>query len=374
MQFKRVVIVGFLILSLFAVWDVTRPAPGGFAGIVTREYVRLDGERVRFPVREPDYAEERALEPVTGVRALAIESVSGILELVPSETGAVTASYTVLLWADGNPARLAETGAAIARQVTATWVREGDSARLTVNRPAQLPAGVQAMRVAVRVAVPDGVAVTARHTGAALVEGLTGAVRLEHRSGDVVVRRVAGPVDITSGFAVIDVLGVEGALNAQLLGGDLKVRDVTGTVQGRVRMGALELARVAGDVTFTVDRGRARVENVGGNLHLNTSYGQVEIARVAGDIRLEHSFGEADVRDVTRAADISVRFGELEVALSGEGGWNVEAMAEMGSLETDLPLRREASELRTVVSGVIGDGAHDVRLQVHQGALRLTRR
>ncbi|HEY8416648.1 MAG TPA: hypothetical protein VIK93_01290, partial [Limnochordales bacterium] len=163
-------------------------------------------------------------------------------------------------------------------------------------------------------------------------------------------------------------------LNVQLLGGDFEAWDVAGPVEGSVQMGALELARVAGDVTFSVDQGAARVVEVGGNVQLKGSYGQVEIARVAGDVRLEHSFGEADVRDVTRGADITVRFGEVEVVLLGEGGWNVEAMAQMGALETDLPLRREQSEVRTVMSGVIGDGAHDVRIEVYQGALRLTRR
>ncbi|MFS8534472.1 MAG: DUF4097 family beta strand repeat-containing protein [Limnochordales bacterium] len=374
MGFKRTLILGFLILSAIAVWDLTSFGVDDFIGIVESDLVRIDGQQGRLPAQNPDYEEHRQLEPLAGVRQVAIEGLAGQLDVVRSETDQVTVEYSIRLWGDGSPQQLAEAAAVLSEQVASGLVQEGDSVRLAVRRSADLPAGVRAMRVAVRLAVPDGTSLAATLTGDARVEGIAGAVDLQLGGGNVAVRRVQGPVEVDGNFGNVSLEQLSGPVHVDLTGGNVTGWDIAGSVTGRVNMGELDLDRIGGDVDFTVERGAARVKDVGGNVKLTGSFGEARIDGVQGDVTAELSFGSLRVRGVRRAADVSVRFGDLELVLEGEGGWSVQAAAERGSLETTLPLQREGSERSPRLSGVIGDGAYPVRVEVQQGAGRLVRR
>jgi len=374
MRFKQILIVGFLILSVVALGDMATLGVRDFTGLMEFDLVRVEGPRGRQPATPPDYEEQHPLAPQSGVRGVSVEGLAGALEVVPSPTGDVTASYSIQLWGQGNPQRLEQAAAAIAREVNARWVREGDTARLTMGRPAALPGDVQAMRVTVRLAVPQGVDVAVAMTGDADIQGVRGALSLAQSGGQVTVRQVAGPVAIASSLGSVTVEEVEGPANVALNSGSLYMRDIRGTAKGRVQTGALTLVRVAGDVDFGVEQGAARVEDVAGNVKLTASFGETVVDRVGGDVTIDQSFGALRVRGARRAVDVSVSLGELELVLEGAGGWNIEAAVEMGALNTDLPLRRETSNLRTVASGTIGDGAYPVRVEVYQGAARLAHR
>src|SRR5690606_41793970 len=94
---------------------------------------------------------------------------------------------------------------------------------------------------------------------------------------------------------------------------------------------------------------------------------------VAGGGTLAYRLGPGRVGGA-RSAVLSVELGDMEVYLEGDGGWPVAAVAEMGEIETALPLSRLESGLRTEVSGTVGDGAHRLKLEVSRGTVRLARR
>jgi len=105
--------------------------------------VRIDGQQGRLPAQNPDYEEHRQLEPLAGVRQVAIEGLAGQLDVVRSETDQVTVEYSIRLWGDGSLQQLAEAAAVLSEQVASGLVQEGDSVRLAVRRSADLPAGVR---------------------------------------------------------------------------------------------------------------------------------------------------------------------------------------------------------------------------------------
>src|SRR5690606_17542653 len=374
MGFTRTLILLFLLVSALAVWDMAGGGVGGFAGMVEHDFVRFGGQRERVPLREPDFEEQHSLGSLAGVRRVVIDGFSGNLEVTRSATDELSASYSVAIWTEDRGARTADTAAALARQLTVEWAREGEEVRLQVERPQPLPPGIQALRVLVRLAVPDGVQVEARHAGSARIVGIAGSVRLDHSRGEVEVREVQGPVNIASSWTSVRVESVRGPVQVDVTGGEMRARDIAGSVGGSVRMGALQLRGVEGDVTFSVDQGAGRVEDVGGDVRVTGSFGEMIVAQVAGDVEAYRTFGALKVRGVTRAADLSVRFGDMEVVLQGEGGWTVDAVAELGALETSLNLQREQSDQRVALSGVIGDGAHPLRVRVEQGSARIARR
>lgn len=374
MRFKRRLILIFAILSLVALWDISRSGLGGVVRVLDFSVApRPEPNEERRPVseRRPDIEEVRELDPISGIRRLDIDGASGKLEIVRSASGEVNAQYTVRIWAGDGSGDLRQ--AVLSEQVSAVWEVEADRARLALGRPQRLPAGVRALRVDVRVAAPDGVEVAATHAGDALVDGVFGEVRLSHSGGNAVVRGVQGPVHVASSLSKVSIGQVAGPVWAEVQGGDLSVRGVEGSVSGSVQYGELNLDGVTGDLSFAVHQGAAKIENVGGDVEFRGGFGDVEMAQIGGRVGADYSFGALKLRGITREADISMRFGQLEAALHGDGGWTVEAVAEMGEIETDLDLERQDSSQRTLLSGVIGDGAHDLRIKVELGSARLLR-
>lgn len=370
MSFKRTLIIAFVVLSVVAVWDVTTSGPRSL-GARFVEFADLSEEA---PIRPPDAQARRALEPVSvegGV--VAVDEMPGRLEIGPSESDEVRAEYTVRVWGDGTQAA-AEQAAALANEVAVAWVRDGEQVRLVLDRPVELPNRIAQLHVDVVLSVPDGIEIVAEHTGDAVVEGISSAVRLQLTGGEALVRQVQGPVTIAANRAAVSLSHIEGEVAVALQGGSVDVRQIVGPVEGSVNGGELVVEDVQGDVTFQLSQGFSRVTRVGGDLTLTGSIGEVRVGDVAGDLAIDYRFGAVRAANVTGSADLSIDMGEMEVTLAGEGGWSIEAVAEMGEIETPLQLDREKSYMGVTYAGTIGDGAHQLTLDVRRGTARLFQR
>jgi len=374
MKLKRVLIIGFAILSAIALWDMVTFDPDEFELEIVNIEID-DVERNLNPTRPPDFEERRSLPSIFvedgAGRTVTVDNMPGRLEIGSSESGEISAEYTVRIWGDGSrPAR--DQAEAVAKEVEVAWVQDGGRARLTLSRPNELPKGLQLL-VDVRLRVPHGIDVVAEHTGDVVIEGLSGSVRLGTATGRAVVRQVQGPVTVAGRIAQVNVSRIQGPVNVSLQGGRLDIAQVEGEVVGSVSFGELVLQDVAGDVTFRVGQGTSQVRNVVGNVTLNGGYGETRISGVDGNVAVTQTIGSVRV-GVTRSADLMLEMGEMQVYLEGDGGWSVDAVAEMGEIRTGLPLAREESPGRTRLSGTIGDGAHQLKMEVNRGTGVLSRR
>lgn len=338
MRLKRTLIALFALLSLVALWDMTTSGPSSFGSIFDQTLGQIEQHHGRMPARTPDFEERRELDSLSGIGSLAVDGTSGRLEIARSESGEVTAEYTVRIWQRSNSAASAEESASLARQISVFWEREGDRARLKVERPGALPAGIARLLVDVRMKVPEGMILSVAHSGEAFVHGVSGTVRLDHSGGSAVLQDLEGSVSVESRFSSLAIHRVRGPVQVEQQGGVLDLRQIEGRVDGRIRLGGVDVEGVTGDVTLSVDRGASRV------------------AGVRGDI------------------DLAGKYGELKVFLEGEGGWRIDAVAEMGEIETDLALEHTHSGVRSELSGVLGDGAYGVKIRVEQGVASIARR
>lgn len=376
MQLKRTLIIAFALLSAIALWDMSS-GPGGFG----KRIFEIEGgwdEVTRVPSRPPDVEERRSLEPIPvgdggqGVRVIDIANTLGRLEIGPSPTGEVTAEYTVRVWGDRSQ-NAAGRAASFAGDVAMAWVLHEGRARLTLDRPEELPSGIAHLRVDVRLGVPQGIDILAEHMGDVVIEEISGSVRLDSAAGRAVVRQIQGPVAVSGRVAELMISRIQGPVHFELRGGRGDIQEIQGRVQGVANYGELVVEDVTGDVNVTVGQGFSRVSNVSGDLTLKGSYGESRVTGVAGDVAIAYTFGTVEV-GITGSADLSLDLGEMEVYLEGDGGWTVDAVAEMGEIETALPLAREESGVHTRVSGTIGDGAHQLKMDVNRGTAQLARR
>lgn len=378
MPFRRMLLIGFALLSLVAVVDLGTPGSDRFEGrFFTIE--TLWDEVGRVPARPPTVEERRTLDASTllgdgaqAVRAVVVENTLGRLEIRPSPSGELTAEYAVRVWEDASKG--APGGAAaLLNEVAMAWVREGDQVRLTLQRPETLPSGIENLFVDVKLGVPPGVDVVTEHTGDVAIEGILGSVRLESAGGKAVVQDVQGAVEVNSRVMDLSIRRVLGPVQFEVRGGRAEIQEIRGRVEGAGSYIELVVEDVAEDVHLTLGQGFSRVRKVGGDLALQGGYGESHVSDVAGDVTIAYRLGSVKV-GVARSAELSVDMGDMEVYLEGDGGWTVAAVAEMGEIETALPLSRLESGLRTEVSGTVGDGAHRLKLEVSRGTVRLARR
>lgn len=378
MPFRRMLLIGFALLSLVAVVDLGTPGSDRFEGrFFTIE--TLWDEVGRVPARPPTVEERRTLDASTllgdgaqAVRAVVVENTLGRLEIRPSPSGELTAEYAVRVWEDASKG--APGGAAaLLNEVAMAWVREGDQVRLTLQRPETLPSGIENLFVDVKLGVPPGVDVVTEHTGDVAIEGILGSVRLESAGGKAVVQDVQGAVEVNSRVTDLSIRRVLGPVQFEVRGGRAEIQEIRGRVEGAGSYIELVVEDVAEDVHLTLGQGFSRVRKVGGDLALQGGYGESHVSDVAGDVTIAYRLGSVKV-GVARSAELSVDLGDMEVYLEGDGGWTVAAVAEMGEIETALPLSRLESGLRTEVSGTVGDGAHRLKLEVSRGTVRLARR
>jgi len=328
MQTRRILIAGFIIVSVLAAFDFVRPTSGTFGGIFDQAFIKFDPSvGTTIP---PNFEESRTLPPLAIAQGerVATHGTVGSLRVVESESSEATVSYTVKVWGTGDVAEFA-------RSVSVSWKREDGEARLEVASPQELPRGVRAVQIDVELAVPQGTDLSIDHRGNLSVGGLSGELRLQHFGGRADVRNMRGPVSASGQYGSLAVVGAEGPVNVSIVGGEVIVRDVAGPVSGDVRFGTIEVDQAEGFVDVDIHMGAGTVDRLRGG------------------------------------ADLSVQFGDLEVRLAPEGGWDIQAIIDMGELETNLNLQKSQSGTVTEMSGVVGDGRHPLKIEVNQGAATL---
>lgn len=196
------------------------------------------------------------------------------------------------------------------------------------------------------------------------VEGLSGALKLDSRHGDVNVSDAGGPLELVSrhgGVEVTDVRGPatidsqhgavtvrrcgrlevrqqHGAVTAEGVDGDLVVRaghsevkasDVRARADVETSFAAVELVRVGGDARARADHGRVSVEDVGGAATIETSYESIRLDRVGGAAELTVHHGGIEGEGLHRG--VRVRASGGDVALGGFAG-PVDVELERGSV------------------------------------------
>lgn len=233
-----------------------------------------------------------------------------------SDDSAIDAAVRKVRVVDGVGSVSIRTGdvPVVRRTVRHTGDRPGATHRVEGDALVLEGCGGERCWVEYEVVVPRGSTVAGDvMSGDVTVEGVA-SVDLRASSGDVVVRRVAGAVNVAVSSGSVELTEVGERVNVEAASGDVTVRDVA-AVNVRATSGRVEATGVAGEVDVEVQSGDVVVRLVeAGSVRAHASSGNIDVTVPRGPYRLALSAGsgavDSSVADDAGAAD------RLELAAS----------------------------------------------------------
>jgi DUF4097 and DUF4098 domain-containing protein YvlB len=218
--------------------------------------------------------------------------------------------------------------------------------------------------------VKGPVTIDSRH-GDVAVADVAGTVSLQARHGDVALRDVAGMVtlNVTHGAVSADRVG---ALDVTARHGELKATDVRGDLKVHGEHTEIEATGVAGAALLETTFGNVAAQRVTGELRVKAEKSAVEASEVTGAVVVQTSFDNVVLNRIAGPVDVAVEHGGLQadglekgakVRVSGDG---VVLQGFRGAV--DVEARRAGIELvpaAALVDPVTASATHGaIRLQV----------
>ena len=227
--------------------------------------------------------------------------------------------------------------------------------------------------------------VISTRNGDVSVVGRDGDVQISAQHNDVVATDINGKVSLTLERASARVSQISSDVSVEGRANDVSLEDIKGAVRldGEF-MESVKLARIAQGVTFhssrtdlqfsrlngdlDLDSGDLQASDVIGPVRLTTRSKDVRLTGVAGDVRLQDENGSVELR-MTKIGSVQLenRKGDVQIYLPDKGGFQVDARARGGDVETDFnELKADnREEQATLVGSVGGGGPHLVVTNEH---------
>ena len=234
------------------------------------------------------------------------------------------------------------------------------------------------------------------------------AVVVSTRYGDVSVIGREGNVDITSQHADVTATDINGKVSLNLdhsaarisqvssdvsIGGranDVSIEDVKGALHldGEF-MESLKLSKISQAVMFKssrtdmdfsrldgdldLDSGDLQASDVIGPLRLNTRSKDIRLTGVSGDVRLQDENGSIELRvNKIGSTQIDNRKGDVQIYLPDKAGFQVDARARNGEIQTDFDqLKVDDSNDQAVATGTVGGGGPRLIVNNEHGTIEI---
>ena len=247
-----------------------------------------------------------------------------------------------------------------------------------------------------------------RH-GRVELQDVQGRATVDSEHGDVSAARTGGVV-IRASFGEVGVEGVRGDVEVRSQHGPVTARDVTGAATIEGSFGDARVEKAGGDARITVAHGAVEAADVAGGLVAETSFGDVVLARVGGPVQVKVAHGGVNARVLEKGAQISASgadvvidgfrgevrvevdrggvsltpagaltdpvwasaaHGAVRLEVSAGSRFVLDATAEPGEVQVDVPGLVLTSTSAGLTKGEMGGGGSSVHLQARHGDVRV---
>lgn len=181
-------------------------------------------------------------------------------------------------------------------------------------------------------------------------KSVTGAFTLQGRAGDISIENIDGPVMLQGDFF--------GTTEAQGINGPLRFET------SRTKFAT---ARVDGDLE--IESGDLRGERLLGPLTITTRNRTIELDDVAGPVTVSNRNGAVSVTTAAPLGPINLtnQHGSVDLGLPEHATFVLNAQTRNGELENDFGLESQSQDERHWLSGTVGTGGPQVRVETSDG-------
>ena len=159
--------------------------------------------------------------------------------------------------------------------------------------------------------------------------------------------------------------------------GNVWIVDVEGTIDGKTGAGNIEIEAVRGEVALRSGTGGILLTDIRGPIEAKTGAGNIEVRDACGSLDVNSGAGNVEVIfdcQPDAGSTMASGAGNVTVYLPDEVRCDVDAVAGMGSAQTDFPLKVEGNWFKKSFEGELNGGGPDIRLRAGVGNVRLLRR
>ncbi len=232
-----------------------------------------------------------------------------------------------------------------------------------------------------------GLVITA-HRGDISVVGRDGDLDLSTR-GDTTASDINGKVSVNMTRGSTRISQTSGDVAVQGRGDEISLHEIKGNARITGEFDSIKLAKIANPVFFKsartdmefvrldgdldMDSGDLRATDLAGPFRLLTRSKDVRLTGVSGDVRVQNENGSVEVHmNKVGSMDVTNRNSEIEVYLPDKAGFQVQARARGGEIESDFrDLKIENADDNGSASGTIGEGGPRVVLNNEHGTIAI---
>jgi len=259
---------------------------------------------------------------------------------------------------------------------------------VTVNANTQ-GAGDHSIVTDLEITVPRRAAVTiASHRGDISVVGRDGDVDVSGR-GDLTASDINGNVSVNMRHGSSRISQVTGDVSVQGAGDEISVQEIKGTAHISGEFDSVKLAKISNPVIFKsartdlefarldgdldMDNGDLRAGDLVGPFRLMTRSKDVRLNGVNGDVRVQNENGSVEVHmNKIGAVDVNNRNSEIELYLPDKAGFQIDARARGGEIESDFKdVKIESQDDNASATGTIGGGGPRLVLNNEHGTIAI---
>lgn len=193
-------------------------------------------------------------------------------------------------------------------------------------------------------------------------------------AGHVDIRGLTGIVDITTGAGSVLIHDIQGNVTARTGSGGIQTDSIHGDLRASTGAGTITAGDVTGELRISTGAGSVNIHDSSGRISAHTGTGSVNVSRAAGDLRAETGMGHINVSGNPSAGsfwDLRSGMGSITLDVPSDASFRLNAHANSGRIDTQLPMVLEDGLGRHDVRGRIGSGAARVEVQTGAGTIHI---
>ncbi len=158
--------------------------------------------------------------------------------------------------------------------------------------------------------------------------------------------------------------------------GNVHLADIGGSVHGRTGAGNVLIGRVDGELNVSSGSGNIELSGARGSVTVSTGAGNVSLNEVHGAVEVKTGAGNVSAYITDQPHERSVLetgAGNITVYLTDRIRADIDAIAALGSAQTDFPLQVEGKWMSKSFAGDLNGGGPAIRMRAGVGNVALKR-